>query len=83
MTHDPLTRREFLRTAGCVAAMGTVGGSLNPGAPGLGMAQSPAGFGRRLPNIVVILADDLGYGDVRANVYSPLRDGVPAGFPVK
>ncbi|MBN1894043.1 arylsulfatase [bacterium] len=52
MGHHPLTRRRFLETAGLCAAA-----SAWPGCRKTGVAV-------RKPNILFILADDLGYGDL-------------------
>ncbi len=60
MTSPICTRRHFLKAAGCVAGSLALGGSLKRS---LGMARSNDAPERKYPNIVVILADDLGFGD--------------------
>lgn len=59
MTSTGLNRRDFLRTAAAVGAGGALGG--------VGAATSPAtaaGKATRRPNVVVVLADDIGYSDI-------------------
>ena len=57
MKHRSVSRRDFLKAAGCLAAAWTVPGckSLTAAAP-----QS------KRPNVIFILADDMGYGDIQA-----------------
>ncbi|GAJ05020.1 unnamed protein product, partial [marine sediment metagenome] len=54
------TRREFLKKMGFAAASaGTL--SLLPGCASMGQANRA---GRKRPNIVVIISDDMGYADI-------------------
>ena len=57
------TRRDFLKAAGALATAGTLGGGLKSN---LGMAQSETTVGSTRPNVIFILADDMGYGDIQA-----------------
>lgn len=68
---NKMTRRGFMRTAGCSAAAGLAGAAALSG-----NAETNA---RRPPNIVVILADDLGFSDIGcygSEIATPNLDGL-------
>src|SRR5512143_3378597 len=70
-----LGRREFLDAL----ARGAAGAALAGGAVLASGSCSPRRASRRLPNIVLIMADDLGYGDLQA--YDPDGEHRRAGAP--
>ena len=67
------SRRDFLRLAGAgVLVLPWLGQSAGVGFP----VDAPAAAGPTAkPNILIILADDLGYGDVQC--YNPQRGKIP------
>jgi len=70
MPHDAVHRRDFLRTLGLGAASLAVAG---PTACGQSEGGEGEGDGSRPPNIVFIMADDLGYGEVGAYGQTKIR----------
>ena len=73
MTSSDRTRRDFLRGLGLGAAA--------LGLPRLGQGQSAASEGRR-PNVVIIMADDMGFSDVGCyggEIRTPNIDRLAAG----
>jgi len=76
MGHHSYTRRDFLKVVGFGAATLAL--------PGCGSAyESPAGRAHR-PNIILIMADDMGYSDIGCyggEIHTPNLDG-PALYPV-
>ena len=72
------TRREFLKTVGSAAASaGTL--SILPGCGGIGQI---AGAQRKRPNVILIMTDDQGWGDIRSHgndkIDTPVLDRLAA-----
>jgi arylsulfatase len=75
-----LSRREFIRVAGGGAASAFLGEIAFSGAPAALSQKKPEYSGR--PNIVLILADDLGYSDIGCfggEMRTPVIDRLAAG----
>jgi len=73
------TRREFLKTVGSVAASaGTL--SILPGCGGMGQVVGSEG---KRPNVILVMTDDQGWGDVRSHgndkINTPMMDRLAAG----
>jgi len=66
------SRREFLRTLGLTVAAGAVGSLQRSG------AMAPAGGRHRPPNVLLIMTDDQGWGDIRSHgndkIDTPVQD---------
>jgi arylsulfatase A-like enzyme len=73
-----VTRREFLQWTGAAAAAAAIGSQAAPQAGG-----APMGGGPRRPNVLLILTDDQGWGDIHSHgndkLDTPAMDALAAG----
>ena len=63
MPNTTWTRRDLLKATGALTAAWTLAGGLKPG---LARTENESASGATPPNVVFILADDMGYGDIQA-----------------
>ncbi len=72
------SRREFLKGMGSLTLAAGVSAVL----PGCGGARTASAAGKKLPNVVLIMTDDQGWGDIRSHdndkINTPVMDSIAA-----